>query len=245
MRNSFREGFVLRSLPGWGIAVFVHLVILFWLLQQAPNRHIDDRQEIRSDLILVRLPPVEQTGAQQAIDATSIAQAAPLYRKNLTSALSVDAKQSAGDHSDEIPLEPASTTQRAIPVTASGASASVFEGLPITETNERFDPEASSGFVEKNGGTKVMGANVPAFDMTAARASARAMVREEHKGAAALPLRQEEQDASTSERIQQQFERARRTNCLKPNESMNLLANVVLLAKDIVATAVNDSGCKW
>jgi hypothetical protein len=48
-----------------------------------------------------------------------------------------------------------------------------------------------------------------------------------------------------SERIQERFERARRVNCLKRNESANLLANIALLAKDMVTNAVDDSGRKW
>ena len=70
-------------------------------------------------------------------------------------------------------------------------------------------------------------------------------MRAEPNGVAALALRQDGNKATPSERIQERFERARRGNCLKANESMNLLANVVMLAKDIVTTAVDDSGCKW
>lgn len=71
------------------------------------------------------------------------------------------------------------------------------------------------------------------------------MARADDKGVAALPLRQENKDAKTSERIQEKFERARRGNCLKQNESTNLLANVALLARDMVMNAKDDSGCKW
>jgi hypothetical protein len=85
----------------------------------------------------------------------------------------------------------------------------------------------------------------PTFDMTAARASARALAREDRKATAALALSQETTRAMTTGQIQERLERARRGNCLKANESMNLLANVVMLARDIVATAVDDSGCKW
>jgi len=85
----------------------------------------------------------------------------------------------------------------------------------------------------------------PAFDMAAARASARAMARDDRQRPAALVLRQEATGALTTDQIQQRFEQARRGNCLKANDSMNLLANVVMLARDIVATSVDDSGCKW
>ena len=71
------------------------------------------------------------------------------------------------------------------------------------------------------------------------------MVRGDPKGLAAIPLRPEGKDAMTSDRIQERFERARRAKCLKGTDSMNLLANVALLAKNVVQSAVDDSGCKW
>jgi hypothetical protein len=89
------------------------------------------------------------------------------------------------------------------------------------------------------------GGGLPAFDLAAARASARAMARTDLHGAPARTPRQENKDAITSDRIQERFERARRVNCLRGNESTNLLVNVLSLAKDVVATAVDDSGCKW
>lgn len=85
----------------------------------------------------------------------------------------------------------------------------------------------------------------PAFDLAAARASARAITRADPIPVVTHTLREGEKNASTSDRIQERFEHARRVNCLKPNESMNLLANVALLAKGLVANAVDDSGCKW
>jgi hypothetical protein len=84
----------------------------------------------------------------------------------------------------------------------------------------------------------------PAFDLSAARASARAMVRDDRAGLGTLPLHQETLRATTSERMQERLERARRGDCLKGKESVNLLANVISLAKDVVANAVDDSGCK-
>lgn len=92
---------------------------------------------------------------------------------------------------------------------------------------------------------KLAGGEASTFDMAAARSSARAIAREDSKGVAATVLRQEATGARTTGQIQQRLEQARRGNCLKANESMNLLANVVMLARDIVATAVDDSGCKW
>lgn len=71
------------------------------------------------------------------------------------------------------------------------------------------------------------------------------MAREDQKGMGALPLRQAAMRTTTTDQIQERLERAHRGKCLKGNESMNLLANVALLARDMVANAVDDSGCKW
>jgi hypothetical protein len=97
----------------------------------------------------------------------------------------------------------------------------------------------------QNDPVQVTGGDAPAFDLAAARSSARAIAREQPKGLAALPLRQEANDANISARVQERLEHARRGNCLKANASMNLLANVAMLARDMVANAVDDSGCKW
>jgi hypothetical protein len=86
---------------------------------------------------------------------------------------------------------------------------------------------------------------MPVFDLVAARSTARAMASEGRKDMGARMTREEAMTTTKSERIQERFERARRVNCLKPNESANLLANVALLARDMVANAVDDSGCKW
>lgn len=71
------------------------------------------------------------------------------------------------------------------------------------------------------------------------------MARGERMGAAALPLRQEALGVRSTERMQERLERAHRDNCLKGNDSVNLLANVLSLAHDIVVNTGADSGCKW
>ena len=95
--------------------------------------------------------------------------------------------------------------------------------------------------IETQIGTQIPAA--PAFDLAAARVAARALARAERGGTPAL--RQDDQAARTSHRIQQRLEGARRADCLKGNDSVNLLANVLVLAHEVVAGAVNDSGCKW
>jgi hypothetical protein len=97
----------------------------------------------------------------------------------------------------------------------------------------------------QNAPVRLANAAAPTFDMAAARSSARELAREDRKSVAAPVLRLEATGPRTNEQIQQRLEQARRGNCLKANESMNLLANVVMLARDIVATAVDDSGCNW
>ncbi len=85
----------------------------------------------------------------------------------------------------------------------------------------------------------------PTFDLAAARATARLVTREERKGLVALPGRQPVDELRADTRTSERLERARRGDCLKGQESTNLLANVALLARDIVKSAVDDSGCKW
>jgi len=88
-------------------------------------------------------------------------------------------------------------------------------------------------------------ADAPAFDLAAARATARLITREERKGLVALPGRQPVDELRADTRTSERLERARRGDCLKGQESANLLANVAFLARDIVKSAVDDSGCKW
>lgn len=84
----------------------------------------------------------------------------------------------------------------------------------------------------------------PSFDIGAARAAARRIARDDGQDVAAR-LDRKLAGETTGERLQKSFERARRPDCLRASTSMNLLANVASLAKDIVANAVDDSGCKW
>jgi hypothetical protein len=99
--------------------------------------------------------------------------------------------------------------------------------------------------VSLNEAAKLDSSDMPVFDLVAARSTARAMASEGREDMGARMTREEAMTTTKSERIQERFERARRVNCLKPNESANLLANVALLARDMVANAVDDSGCKW
>jgi hypothetical protein len=81
----------------------------------------------------------------------------------------------------------------------------------------------------------------PSFDIAAARQIA----REDDIGPGS-PVKRKPLVNRTAERHAEAFERARRVDCQTARAgSVNLLANVVLLAKDIVANAVDDSGCKW
>jgi hypothetical protein len=90
------------------------------------------------------------------------------------------------------------------------------------------------------------GSNVPAVDLAAARATARLIARESGKGLVALPKRKPVIDANADHHVVDPLERARRVDCQKARaESINLLANVVMLAVDLAKNAVDDSGCKW
>lgn len=90
------------------------------------------------------------------------------------------------------------------------------------------------------------GANVPTVDLAAARAAARRIAREDEKGLVALPKRKPVVDPNADHHVDDPLERARRVACQTARaNSTNLLANVVMLAKDMVANAIDDSGCKW
>jgi hypothetical protein len=90
------------------------------------------------------------------------------------------------------------------------------------------------------------GTNAPTVDLAAARATARLIAQESGKGLVALPKRKPMIDANADHHVVDPLERARRVNCQKARaESINLLANVVMLAVDLAKNAVDDSGCKW
>lgn len=89
-------------------------------------------------------------------------------------------------------------------------------------------------------------ATPPTVDLAAARAAARMIAREDEKGLVALPKRKPVVDPNADHHVVDRFERARRVNCETARaNSANLLANVLLLAKDLVDNAIDDSGCKW
>ena len=86
----------------------------------------------------------------------------------------------------------------------------------------------------------------PAVDIAAARAAARLIAREDGKGLVALPRRKPVVDPNADHHVVDPLERARRVDCQTARaESTNLLGNVLMLAKDLVANAIDDSGCKW
>ena len=90
------------------------------------------------------------------------------------------------------------------------------------------------------------GAAVSTFNIEAARAAARLIVREDEKSFAHLPQRQPGGELKADDHVANALERARRVDCQTARAgSANLLANVILLAKDMVANAIDDSGCKW
>lgn len=90
------------------------------------------------------------------------------------------------------------------------------------------------------------GVNPPTVDLAAARAATRLIAREDDKGLVALPKRKPVVDPNADHHVVDRFERARRVNCETARaNSANLLGNVLLLAKDLVDNAIDDSGCKW
>lgn len=130
------------------------------------------------------------------------------------------------------PPRPASASRQASASATPAASTPAIIAMPPAPAS----PTGAAG-----GAT----ADTPAFDLAAARATARLITREERKGLVALPGRQPADELRADTRTSERLERARRGDCLKGQEGTNLLANVAFLARDIVKSAVDDSGCKW
>ena len=200
---------------GWGISLLAHALIIGWLWHAT----------------LSRPARIDATHAQPMAVWLVPAAALPLPPKvRPAPAVRADAASTRAipdpDHALRRPLS------RTAPAPLAAPQAPVFRAtLPALAAQS--EPAI------------VAGGNAPAFDMAAARSTARAVTREDRKGTGALALRGEEMAAKSTERFQQRLEGAHRSKCLKGNESTNLLANVAMLAKDMVANAVDDSGCKW
>lgn len=135
-------------------------------------------------------------------------------------------------------VAPVSTGLPTRPLPRQRASAAA---VPDTPARFSMPPEPASPIGAAGGA-----ADTPTFDLAAARATARLVTREERKGVVALAGRQPVDESRADTRTRDRLERARRADCFKAHsESMNLLANVAFLARDMVANAVDGSGCKW
>lgn len=201
-----------RPVMGWGISLLAHAAGIVWLWHASPPRPANPDTRPTTRMEVWLLP---LTAAVPPRATVPVVASAPSRSALMGTALA-----------------PGTRVRPPRPVTARIA--------PVASriTAEVATPPALSS---ENDAAALPGGNKPAFDLSAARASARAMVRAD---VAALPLRQETMKATTSDRIQERFERARRADCLRGKESVNLLANVIALARDVVANAVDDSGCK-
>jgi hypothetical protein len=136
------------------------------------------------------------------------------------------------------PAKRASSRTHAVPAAAAQRETSPASTMPVISS-------AVPVVVPTESAATSMPAASPAFDIMAAREAARLIAREEDKGLTGRPKRKPLTNLN-AERRADAFERARRVDCQTARGgSTNLLANVVLLAKDIVANAVDDSGCKW
>lgn len=115
----------------------------------------------------------------------------------------------------------------------------VAPGKPATIMPDWSDDSISAG----DSGTNAV---APTVDLAAARATARLIARESGNGLVALPEHKLMIDLNADRHVIDPIERARRVDCQKAHAgSINLLANVVLLAADLAKNALDDSGCKW
>lgn len=143
---------------------------------------------------------------------------------------------------------PASAPEAAIPrTTRTPAHAAAGPAAPRRQPSADVVPAAPTVTIpEPEAAAASTGADVPAVDLVAARAAARRIAREDAKGLVALPQRKPVVDPNGDHHVVDPLERARRVDCQTARgQSTNLLANVVMLAKDMVANAIDDSGCKW
>lgn len=123
------------------------------------------------------------------------------------------------------------------------AVASPVSPAPTTTAPEPSTDDAS---VTGTGSSTSTSPDAQAFDMTAARATARLIARQNGNGVVALPSRKPAADLKADHHVADALERARRIDCQTARAgSTNLLANVVTLAVDIAKNAIDDSGCKW
>jgi hypothetical protein len=123
------------------------------------------------------------------------------------------------------------------------AVASPVSPAPTTTAPE---PSADGASVTGTASSTSTSPDAPAFDMAAARTSARLIARQNGNGIVALPSRKPAVDLKADHHVADALERARRVDCQTARAgSTNLLANVAMLAVDMAKNAVDDSGCKW
>ncbi len=201
---------------GGGVSLLVHAAVIAWLWHDAPPRPASpDTQQARRIAVWL-LPAPAHVPPPVRVPTATVAPSSP--------ALS-----------------------RAVPDSGSTARQRRRITAPALVSAPETPAQAAAPSVSETGNAPaaVAGGDVRAFDLAAARSSARAMARDERKGMATLPLRQEALGVRSTERMQERLERAHRDNCLKGTDSVNLLANVLSLAHDIVVNTGADSGCKW
>lgn len=197
---------------GWGISLAVHAGVLAGLVVLVPRPLLDAPAPGRLRFVLVppRVPAPLPVPAPVAPPAS-----APAVRK------------------------PAATPprRRPAPVETPAAEPPPKPSSEATPVITAAEPAPTATAPADSG--KVDGDATPAFDMAAARASARLIARHARDGTVALP----EHKAPSYEpdnTAQRGMERARRGDCRSAYSAMGVLA-VLPLLKD----AVTGSGCKW
>lgn len=206
---------------GWGISLAVHACVLAWLLHLVPARLPDTPAPSRMRFVLI--PPREPVPEPVPVNAV------PIPGTPATASVPIARKPPA--------TAPRPSRARAAPVetpAAQSPSAASSEATPVITAAEP-DPAAAAPADSAKGGSD----NAPAFDMAAARASARLIARHAKDGTVALPERKAP-SYEPDDSAQRGLERARRNDCRSAYAAMGVLA-VLPLLKD----AVTGSGCKW
>lgn len=200
---------------GWGISLAAHAGVLAWLMHLVPPRPPEMPGPARMRFVL--MPPRAPVPVKIAPAPAEPAAQTPAVRKPSAT-----------------PARPSRT--RPVPVNAPEADAPPKpsdEATPVITATEPSPAAAAPADSDKPD------SDAPAFDMAAARASARLIARRAKDSTVALPERKAP-SYDPDDTAQHGLERARRNDCRSAYSGLGLLA-VLPLLKD----AVTGSGCKW
>jgi len=207
---------------GWGASLLAHAGVLAWLLHAPPPMLPAAAPVPRMDFVLV---PPRRPVVPVPVAIVLAPAAAPVAAPRTVRAAPARAAAHALDRAPAPSAAPAESN----PVIAAETPAA---GVPAAG-----DPAADAGTAPPAGSAAASDA-VPAFDMGAARKTARLIEKHRKDGLVALP--KPDPPLQRDDRLGRAIERARRPDCKSAYSGIGLLA-VIPLAKD----TLTGTGCKW